>query len=44
MRVVARKWTRTWVGPGGRALASYAKLGPSDTVLVTGEGVTLASD
>jgi NNP family nitrate/nitrite transporter-like MFS transporter len=24
MRIVSRKWTRTWVGPGGRVLASSA--------------------
>jgi len=44
MRIVARSWTKTWVGPGGRALPSTQPLSASDTVLVTAEGATYAGD
>ena len=44
MRLVSRQWTRSWVGPGGRALAYASHLEPSETVLVTGEGMPLAGD
>ena len=36
LRLVSRSWTRTWVGPGGRALAGTKT--PTGT-LVTGEGL-----
>ncbi len=42
LRVVSRTWTRTWVGPGGRALASSRVIdGP---VMVSAEGATFAAD
>jgi len=44
MLLVSRKWTKTWVGKGGRALQSAPTLSPLDTVLVTGEGATFAAD
>jgi NNP family nitrate/nitrite transporter-like MFS transporter len=40
LRVVSRSWTKTWVGPGGRALAAS---GESGEVVVTGEGLIVAS-
>jgi NNP family nitrate/nitrite transporter-like MFS transporter len=43
LRVVARGWTKTWVGPGGRALSTTA-FRPSDTILVTGDGASFATD
>lgn len=39
LRVVSRKWTRTWVGKGGRALGTYSE---RETV-VTGEGLLVRS-
>ena len=42
LRIVARTWTRTWAGPGGRALpSSRATTGP---VMVSAEGATFAAD
>jgi NNP family nitrate/nitrite transporter-like MFS transporter len=43
MRIVARSWTKTWVGKGGRALAK-PQFSPSDTILVTGDGASFAAD
>lgn len=43
LRVVSRSWTKTWVGPGGRALAA-SRFDDSDTILVTAEGATFAAD
>jgi NNP family nitrate/nitrite transporter-like MFS transporter len=44
MRFVARSWTKTWVGPGGRALVSKTAVGNGGDVLVTAEGATFAAD
>ncbi len=41
LRVVARTWTRTWSGPGGRARAVASTSAP---VMVTAEGATFAGD
>ncbi len=42
LRLVSRSWTRTWVGPGGRSLASTRTLDGS--ILVSAEGATFAGD
>ncbi len=39
--VVSRSWTKTWVGPGGRALANDATFEGEE--VVSGEGVLIAS-
>ena len=44
MRIVARSWTKTWVGKGGRALVPASPLPASETILVTGDGATFAAD
>lgn len=42
LRLVSRSWTKTWVGPGGRALPTSLTLdGP---ILVSAEGATFAAD
>ena len=42
LRLVSRSWTRTWVGPGGRAIAPTHRIdGP---VMVSAEGATFAAD
>ena len=38
LRIVSRSWTRTWVGPGGRALLGTKPVPGANTV-VTGEGL-----
>ena len=41
LRLVSRSWTRTWVGPGGRALAATRAIdGP---VMVSADGATVAA-
>ena len=40
LRVVSRSWTRTWVGPGGRALTQTSARS-SGPVVITGEGLAL---
>ncbi len=44
MRIVARSWTKIWVGKGGRALVPASPLPASETILVTGDGATFAAD
>ena len=45
LRIVSRGWTRTWVGPGGRALAAPAPRVANDArVLVTAEGAAYGGD
>ena len=44
LRLVSRSWTKTWVGPGGRAHNSSYSLPVSDNILVTAEGATFAAD
>lgn len=43
LRIVSRSWTKSWVGPGGRALATSRVTSASD-VLVSAEGVPFAAD
>ncbi len=43
LRVVSRSWTRTWVGPGGRALTRVHQA-EGGSVLVTAEGTSFAAD
>lgn len=38
LRVVSRSWTRTWVGPGGRALATASR---QSHPVITGEGLLI---
>jgi NNP family nitrate/nitrite transporter-like MFS transporter len=38
LRLVSRSWTKTWVGPGGRALPGSAALHGGELV-VTGDGL-----
>ena len=40
LRLVSRRWTRQWVGPGGRALGTQPIA--HDPVVVTGEGIVTA--
>jgi len=40
LRVVAKKWTRTWVGAGGRALSVATEEGEQ---VATGSGLLIAS-
>ena len=42
LRIVARTWTKTWVGPGGRALPT-ARIADGP-IMVTAEGATFAAD
>ena len=44
LRVVSRSWTKTWVGPGGRALPSSRVTAPMGDILVSAEGATFAAD
>jgi NNP family nitrate/nitrite transporter-like MFS transporter len=41
LRLVSRSWTKTWVGPGGRAIAPGTV--PTGETVVTGEGLIVAA-
>ncbi len=44
LRIVSRSWTRTWVGPGGRALTSSSRIANDHPVFVSAEGATFGGD